>query len=110
MKRFTLPLILLASLAALLFFLPGMTRGLFGQASVSYLSLLTNTVTLAILALSWDLLARTGQVSLAHAAFYGAGAYTTALIARHFDLPLWIGIPIGGALQACWRCCSARSP
>src|SRR5690625_3547330 len=98
MKRFTLPLILLAALALLMFFLPGLTRGLYGQASVSYLSLLTNTVTLAILALSWDLLARTGQVSLAHAAFYGAGAYTTAIIARQFDLPLWIGIPAGGAI------------
>ncbi len=98
MKRFTVPLILLAALALLLFFLPGLTRGMFGQASVSYLSLLTNTVTLAILALSWDLLARTGQVSLAHAAFYGAGAYTTAIIARQFDLPLWIGIPIGGGV------------
>lgn len=40
MKRFTLPLILLAALALLMFFLPGLTRGLYGQASVSYLSLL----------------------------------------------------------------------
>lgn len=96
MKRFALPLITLAALGVLLYFLPGIMRGLFGQASVSYLSMVTNGVTLAILALSWDILARTGQVSLAHAAFYGAGAYTTAIIARAFDLPLWIGIPAGG--------------
>ncbi len=98
MKRFTVPLLILIALGVLLFFLPGITRSLFGQASVSYLSLLTNTVTLAILALSWDLLARTGQVSLAHAAFYGAGAYATAMIARLFDLPLWVGIPMGGVV------------
>lgn len=96
MKRFALPIALLAALAVLLWFLPGLTRAIYGQASVSYLSLLTNAVTLAILALSWDLLARTGQVSLAHAAFYGAGAYTTAMVARLFDLPLWVGIPMGG--------------
>lgn len=31
------------------------------------------------LALSWDLLARTGQLSLAHGAFFGLGAYASAL-------------------------------
>ena len=35
----------------------------------------------ATLALSWDVLARTGQLSLAHAAFYGLGAYSYALLA-----------------------------
>jgi branched-chain amino acid transport system permease protein len=33
------------------------------------------------LALSWDLLARTGQLSLAHGAFFGLGAYATGLSA-----------------------------
>jgi hypothetical protein len=36
----------------------------------------------AILALSWDFLARTGQLSLAHAAFCGLGAHTFALLAN----------------------------
>jgi branched-chain amino acid transport system permease protein len=36
----------------------------------------------AILALSWDFLARTGQLSLAHAAFFGLGAYTFALLSN----------------------------
>jgi branched-chain amino acid transport system permease protein len=35
----------------------------------------------ATLALSWDVLARTGQLSLAHAAFYGLGAYSFGLLA-----------------------------
>ena len=34
----------------------------------------------AILALAWDILARTGQVSLGTAAFFGLGTYTTTLI------------------------------
>jgi branched-chain amino acid transport system permease protein len=34
---------------------------------------------LAILALSWDILSRTGQVSLGQAAFFGIGAYASAL-------------------------------
>ena len=34
----------------------------------------------AILALSWDILSRTGQVSLGHAAFFGIGGYASALL------------------------------
>ncbi len=96
LRRIALPLLLLLAFALLLYFLPQLARMWFGQASVSYVSLLTNVLTLGILALSWDILARTGQVSLAHAAFFGAGAYTTAMLARHADLPLWLGIPAGG--------------
>lgn len=33
----------------------------------------------AVMALSWDLLVRTGQLSLAHAGFFGLGAYASAL-------------------------------
>ncbi len=86
-------LVLLIAAAA---FTPDLLRGLFDRASVSYLSIAINALSLAILALSWDMLARTGQLSLAHAAFYGAGAYTTALMLRHLDVPMWLGIPAGG--------------
>ncbi|CAN5620423.1 branched-chain amino acid ABC transporter permease [soil metagenome] len=86
----------LVLLAVAVAFAPDLLKALFGRASVSYLSIATNALSLSILALSWDVLARTGQLSLAHAAFYGAGAYTTALLARHADVPLWIGIPLGG--------------
>lgn len=87
-------LIVLAAAAA--YALPGLLRGAFGQASVSYLSLATNALGLAVLALSWDLLARTGQLSLAHAAFFGAGSYTAAILARHAEVSLWWGLPLGG--------------
>lgn len=83
---------------------PDVLRASFGRASVSYLTIATNALSLAILALTWDVLARTGQLSLAHAAFYGAGAYTTALMLRHLDLPTWLGIPAGGlvAIAFAW--------
>jgi branched-chain amino acid transport system permease protein len=47
----------------------------------------------AVLAVSLDLIAgHTGQVSLAHAAFYGIGAYTSAIMTIH------LGVPFGCAL------------
>lgn len=36
----------------------------------------------------------TGLVSLAHAGFYGIGAYTTAILSQQFQLPFWINLPI----------------
>jgi branched-chain amino acid transport system permease protein len=44
-------------------------------------SIVVFALSTAALALSWDILARTGQLSLAHAAFFGLGAYTFALVA-----------------------------
>lgn len=47
----------------------------------------------SILAVSLDLLAgRTGLLSIAHAAFYGIGAYTSALLAVHFHVPFVVAI------------------
>jgi branched-chain amino acid transport system permease protein len=46
----------------------------------------------AILALAWDILSRTGQVSLGHAAFFGIGAYGSALLTPKLGYVLgWIG-------------------
>lgn len=36
----------------------------------------------------------TGLISLAHAGFYGIGAYTTAILSTQFDISLWISVPI----------------
>lgn len=36
----------------------------------------------------------TGLISLAHAGFYGIGAYTTAILSQQFQLPLWINLPV----------------
>ncbi|HET8645026.1 MAG TPA: branched-chain amino acid ABC transporter permease, partial [Vicinamibacteria bacterium] len=47
-----------------------------------------------ILALSLNLLlGYTGQLSLGHAAFFGIGAYTSALLALRLEWPFWLGLP-----------------
>lgn len=96
MNRLSRSLLLAGLFALLLYFMPGLLRSFFERASVSYLSLGINMIMLATLALSWDILGRTGQLSLAHAAFYGAGAYTVATLINIANLPLWVGIPIAG--------------
>ncbi len=100
MRGLTRDLVATAAFAVLLVFLPSVLREVFGRASVSYLSLATNALVLAVLALSWDMLARTGQLSLAHAAFTGAGAYTVAVLFKLTGAPLWLGIPLGGLVAA----------
>jgi len=50
----------------------------------------------AILSASLDLLAgRTGLVSVAHAAFYGLGAYTSAIFALHTGVSFLLAVPLG---------------
>jgi branched-chain amino acid transport system permease protein len=49
-----------------------------------------------MMASSWNLLAGyTGQVSFAHAAFCGIGAYTSGILAAKAGLYPWIGIALG---------------
>lgn len=98
MRRLLRDVLPVALFALALWLLPDLLRTGSGRASVSYLSLVTSGLGLAVLALSWDVLARTGQLSLAHAAFYGTGAYATAILAHHEVGPLWLGIPAGGLM------------
>lgn len=53
----------------------------------------------AIAVLGLGVLGSSGQISLAQAAFYGIGAYTSSLLAVHFGVPFWIGI-VAAALVA----------
>jgi branched-chain amino acid transport system permease protein len=51
-----------------------------------------------VLALSLNLLlGYTGQLSLGHAAFFGIGAYTSALLALKLEWPFWLGLPSAAA-------------
>ncbi len=36
----------------------------------------------------------TGLISLAHAGFYGIGAYTTAILSTHYNFSFWLNIPL----------------
>jgi len=67
----------------------------FRHSQPYYLQLAINVLIFATLALSWDLLARTGQLSLAHAAFYGLGAYTSVLLTTRVPIPIIWGMAAG---------------
>jgi len=65
------------------------------------LRILTMTCIFAIFAASWDLLAGyTGQVNFGHALFFGAGAYTSALLSLKLGLTPWLTIWAAAAVAA----------
>ena len=50
----------------------------------------------AILAASWDLLSGfTGQMNFGHALFFGVGAYASAMLNVHLQIPPWVSVPLG---------------
>ncbi len=80
-----LSLVLLLALAALPL----------GVSSPYWLGVLIVSMYFAMLSTGWNLLAGyTGQFSLAPAAFAMLGGYTTGLLAFHWKVPLWIGLPL----------------
>src|SRR5690242_20708224 len=64
-----------------------------------YQLMLTLVPVWAIMGLSWNLLSGySGLVSFGHAAFFGLGAFTTALLFVHADITPLIGIPLAGVV------------
>lgn len=79
--------ILMGILLAALFVFPllGFSQYIYRIAVVSVLY--------AILAMSLNLIAGVaGQISLGHIAFYGIGAYTSALLCVNFGVSVWVGM------------------
>ena len=69
----------------------------YGDAYV--MRIITMTCIFAIFAASWDLLAGyTGQVNFGHALFFGAGAYTSALLSLKHGRSPWLTIWAGAAV------------
>jgi len=69
----------------------------YGDAYV--LRILTMTCLFAIFAASWDLLAGyTGQVNFGHALFFGAGAYTSALLSTKLGISPWYTVWAGAVV------------
>ncbi len=84
--RSLLPVLVFASAYALLALL---------VTNSYYQLMLTLVLVWACFGLSWNVLSGyTGLVSFGHAAFFGLGAYTTALGQIHFDLTPWLMIPV----------------
>jgi len=62
-----------------------------------YRHVLTLIFLFAFLAEAWNLISGYGGLfSLAHAAFFGVGAYTTAILYVDFKISPWVGLPLGG--------------
>jgi branched-chain amino acid transport system permease protein len=59
------------------------------------ITILITLVIYAILAHSLNIITgQAGQISLGHAAFFGIGAYTSALFYTEAGLPFWISVPL----------------
>jgi branched-chain amino acid transport system permease protein len=83
-----------AALAAVLAIIPAI-------APSAYVMALFNIVGLyAIVTVGLVLLGTSGQVSLGQAAFYGIGAYASALLARDLGWSPWLAMPCAVALVA----------
>ena len=66
-----------------------------------YLQILTQGYILAISACGLNVIVGlAGQLSLAHAAFFGIGAYAVALLATKAGVAFWFGLPAGMLLCA----------
>lgn len=90
MPRLVVPLILLVAVAAAVVTAGQYASYVIGLAGIG-----------AIVALGVNLLTGfTGQVSLAHGAFYGIGAYTTVLLGLRLGVPFGIALVAGGVLAA----------
>jgi len=81
-------------LGFLLFF----TLPLLVQSNHYILQVFTHALLLASLALAWNLLGASGSISLGHAAFFGAGAYGSALLGLDLGLSSWVTIPLAGLI------------
>jgi branched-chain amino acid transport system permease protein len=64
---------------------------------------LLSVAVFALLAISWDLLAQSGMISLGQALFFGLGAYASGILSHYFGWHPIVALPaatlIGGALS-----------
>jgi branched-chain amino acid transport system permease protein len=64
------------------------------------------TCIFAAFAASWDLLAGyAGQVNFGHALFFGAGAYSSALLSLRLGISSWIAVCIGALIATATGLC-----
>jgi len=69
----------------------------------------TMAVVLSLLAQSWGLLAQTGLISFGHAAFFGVGAYGSALLSLRWQLSPWIALLLAALLAAAFGLVAAAT-
>jgi branched-chain amino acid transport system permease protein len=71
-----------------------------GIIGLAWLNVMLIACNMALLALSWDLLASVGLVSLGQALFFGIGGYIAGYLNDTFSLPPLLTIPLGTILGA----------
>jgi branched-chain amino acid transport system permease protein len=64
------------------------------------LHLMILVMVFVVIATSWNILVWTHQISLGHAAFFGIGAYTAALIYNAWQLPIYFDLVLGGVFAS----------
>ncbi|HDM77961.1 MAG TPA: branched-chain amino acid ABC transporter permease [Deltaproteobacteria bacterium] len=94
-QRFFPKVLTVTGFILLLFLVP-----LLAIQSSFLLQVLSTSFLYAALSLSWNLLAYSGHISLGHAAFFGLGAYGSALFALNFDTDPFTSIWAGGLAGA----------
>ncbi len=60
----------------------------------------TMALVFSLLAQSWNLPAQAGLISFGHAAFFGVGAYTSALMSLRFQVSPWVALGAAALLAA----------
>lgn len=83
------------ALSIFLFFIPILWPDEF------YLNVIISTYLQIILAVSLNMIIKTGKLSIAHAAFMGIGGYTSALAVMRLGLPYLAALPLSGLMGAC---------
>lgn len=75
---------------------------IFPFVASDYMVYIANMIAIAAMgALTLNLLCgNAGLLSLAHAAFLGSGAFTTAIMAQKFGMPIWVVVPTAGLVGA----------
>lgn len=71
-------------------------------ASNTVLNFFVGTLIIAVAAQGWNILAGFGgQLSFGHAAFYGTGAYVSAVLQMRYGINAWVGAAAGVGAGAC---------
>ncbi len=71
-------------------------------ASNTVLNFFVGTLIIAVAAQGWNILAGfSGQLSFGHAAFYGTGAYVSAVLQMRYGINAWVGAAAGVGAGAC---------
>ena len=64
-------------------------------------SVATGVLIFALAAIGWNVLSGfAGQFSFGHAAFFGLGAYTVAILLTKYSVSPWLGLIVGGVVGA----------